>query len=109
MYFIKYVEASNDKFHLSNVGDARRLQQALSEFDVKIRPLLSSMLNYRLPGIRLSEIIALDEVKSQLEKSLLSPLRRGHLYEGAREPTKGVEIFGPPGMNLQSMEKSLDK
>ena len=87
--------------HLSQTGDARKLLDVLSDFDIKIRPILASMLNYRLPDTRLADIIALDNVKVQLETSLLSPLRRGHLYKGRQEPTKGIEIFGPPGMNFK--------
>ena len=82
---------------LDFTGDTRRLRDALCEFDVQLRPLLSSMLTYSLPDKRISDVIAMDNVKLQLGTSLLQPLRFGKLYDGPQESTKAAMLVGPPG------------
>ena len=69
----------------------------MGEFDIKLRPLLSSMLTYSLPDKRLSDVIAMDSVKLILEASILQPLRFGNLYDGPQESTKAAMLCGPPG------------
>ena len=56
-----------------------------------------SMLTYHLPEEKLDDVIAMDNVKHQLETSVIRPVKFGQLYDGPKESTKATMLIGPPG------------
>jgi SpoVK/Ycf46/Vps4 family AAA+-type ATPase len=44
-----------------------------------------------------SDIIGLDEVKDLIFENIIYPMKRPDIFQGLRESSRGILLFGPPG------------
>lgn len=47
--------------------------------------------------VMLDDIVGLESVKRAINENVIWPDKNPELFQGLREPTKGILLFGPPG------------
>ena len=59
------------------------------------------------PGITWNDIIGLAQVKQLLMENIIYPQLRPDLFNGLREPTRGILLYGPPGNGKTMIAKAV--
>ena len=59
------------------------------------------------PGIQWNDIQGLENVKQTLFETIIYPAMRPDLFDGLREPTRGILLYGPPGNGKTMIAKAV--
>ncbi|MGQ4890970.1 MAG: AAA family ATPase [Candidatus Njordarchaeia archaeon] len=59
------------------------------------------------PDIKWDDIADLEDVKRTLMEAIVWPMLRPDLFEGSRQPWKGILLFGPPGCGKTLLAKAV--
>lgn len=59
------------------------------------------------PNVKMSNVAGLEEAKSALREAIILPMKRPDLFKGARNPWRGILLFGPPGTGKTLLARAV--
>ncbi|KAK4111700.1 AAA-domain-containing protein [Canariomyces notabilis] len=79
----------------------------LDEDSKKLRNALAGAILQERPNIRWDDVAGLDGAKEALKEAVLLPIKFPHLFQGKRQPWKGILLYGPPGTGKSYLAKAV--
>lgn len=61
----------------------------------------------RRPLISWGDIIGLESIKDLIFENIIYPMQVPEIFQGLREPAKGILLFGPPGTGKTMIGKAV--
>ncbi len=61
----------------------------------------------RRPLISWNDIIGLESIKDLIFENIIYPMQVPEIFQGLREPSKGILLFGPPGTGKTMIGKAV--
>lgn len=83
-------------------GDA-----VLDEDSKKLRSALAGAILQDRPNVKWDDVAGLEGAKDALKEAVLLPIRFPHLFQGKRQPWKGILLYGPPGTGKSYLAKAV--
>ncbi|CRK46141.1 hypothetical protein BN1723_019912, partial [Verticillium longisporum] len=65
--------------------------------DKKLKNALSGAILQERPNVRWEDVAGLEAAKETLKEAVVIPIRFPSLFQGKRQPWKGILLYGPPG------------
>ena len=59
------------------------------------------------PNVKMSNVAGLEEAKRALREAIILPMKRPDLFKGARNPWRGILLFGPPGTGKTLLARAV--
>jgi spastin len=85
-------------------GSQRLAQKAIP---AKQREAIESEILDSSTGVTFDDVVGLDDVKQALHEAVILPALRPDLFQGLRQPPKGVLVYGPPGNGKTFIAKAV--
>ncbi|KAK3306089.1 P-loop containing nucleoside triphosphate hydrolase protein [Chaetomium strumarium] len=81
--------------------------ETLDEDSKKLRSALAGAILQERPNIRWDDVAGLEQAKEALKEAVLLPIKFPHLFQGKRQPWKGILLYGPPGTGKSYLAKAV--
>ncbi|ROT42022.1 vacuolar protein sorting-associated protein [Sodiomyces alkalinus F11] len=75
--------------------------------DKKLKNALSSAILQERPNVRWEDVAGLEAAKETLKEAVVIPIRFPSLFQGKRQPWKGILLYGPPGTGKSYLAKAV--
>jgi len=59
------------------------------------------------PNVKMSDVAGLEEAKRALREAIILPMKRPDLFKGARNPWRGILLFGAPGTGKTLLARAV--
>lgn len=79
----------------------------LDEDSKKLRSALAGAILQERPNVRWDDVAGLEGAKEALKEAVLLPIKFPHLFQGKRQPWKGILLYGPPGTGKSYLAKAV--
>lgn len=73
----------------------------------KLRGALAGAILSEKPNIRWEDVAGLEQAKEALKEAVILPIKFPHLFQGKRQPWKGILLYGPPGTGKSYLAKAV--
>ncbi|KIW00859.1 uncharacterized protein PV09_07616 [Verruconis gallopava] len=73
----------------------------------KLRGALQGAILSEKPNVRWEDVAGLDQAKEALKEAVILPIKFPHLFQGKRQPWKGILLYGPPGTGKSYLAKAV--
>lgn len=73
----------------------------------KLRGALAGAILTDKPNIKWEDVAGLDQAKEALKEAVILPIKFPHLFQGKRQPWKGILLYGPPGTGKSYLAKAV--
>ena len=74
--------------------------------DAKLKEQLSGTLVTEMPNVKWDDVAGLENAKQALKEAVILPIQYPQLFEGKRQPWKGILLYGPPGTGKSYLAKA---
>ena len=74
--------------------------------DAKLKEQLSGTLVTEMPNVSWDDVAGLENAKRALKEAVILPIQYPQLFEGKRQPWKGILLYGPPGTGKSYLAKA---
>ena len=74
--------------------------------DAKLKEQLSGTLITEMPNVSWDDVAGLENAKQALKEAVILPIQYPQLFEGKRQPWKGILLYGPPGTGKSYLAKA---
>ena len=74
--------------------------------DAKLKEQLSGCLVTEMPNVSWDDVAGLENAKQALKEAVILPIQYPQLFEGKRQPWKGILLYGPPGTGKSYLAKA---
>ena len=74
--------------------------------DAKLKDQLSGCLVTEMPNVSWDDVAGLENAKQALKEAVILPIQYPQLFEGKRQPWKGILLYGPPGTGKSYLAKA---
>ena len=74
--------------------------------DAKLKEQLSGTLITEMPNVKWDDVAGLEKAKQALKEAVILPIQYPQLFEGKRQPWKGILLYGPPGTGKSYLAKA---
>ncbi|KAK4132695.1 AAA-domain-containing protein [Trichocladium antarcticum] len=81
--------------------------EPLDEDSKKLRNALAGAILQERPNVSWDDVAGLDRAKEALKEAVLLPIKFPHLFQGKRQPWKGILLYGPPGTGKSYLAKAV--
>ncbi|CRK16959.1 hypothetical protein BN1708_011897 [Verticillium longisporum] len=75
--------------------------------DKKLKNALSGAILQERPNVRWEDVAGLEAAKETLKEAVVIPIRFPSLFQGKRQPWKGILLYGPPGTGKSYLAKAV--
>jgi len=79
----------------------------LDEDSKKLRSALAGAILQERPNVKWDDVAGLEGAKDALKEAVLLPIQFPHLFQGKRQPWKGILLYGPPGTGKSYLAKAV--
>ncbi|KAK0660798.1 P-loop containing nucleoside triphosphate hydrolase protein [Cercophora samala] len=79
----------------------------LDEDSKKLRNALAGAILQERPNVSWDDVAGLEQAKEALKEAVLLPIKFPHLFQGKRQPWKGILLYGPPGTGKSYLAKAV--
>ena len=73
----------------------------------KLRGQLSGAILTDKPNVKWEDVAGLEGAKEALKEAVILPIKFPHLFQGKRQPWKGILLYGPPGTGKSYLAKAV--
>jgi vacuolar protein-sorting-associated protein 4 len=73
----------------------------------KLRGALAGAILTEKPNVKWEDVAGLDQAKEALKEAVILPIKFPHLFQGKRQPWKGILLYGPPGTGKSYLAKAV--
>lgn len=73
----------------------------------KLRGQLTGAILTDKPNVKWEDVAGLDAAKEALKEAVILPIKFPHLFQGKRQPWKGILLYGPPGTGKSYLAKAV--
>jgi vacuolar protein-sorting-associated protein 4 len=81
--------------------------EPLDEDSKKLRNALAGAILQERPNVSWDDVAGLERAKEALKEAVLLPIKFPHLFQGKRQPWKGILLYGPPGTGKSYLAKAV--
>lgn len=81
--------------------------EPLDEDSKKLRSALAGAILQDRPNVSWDDVAGLEGAKEALKEAVLLPIKFPHLFQGKRQPWKGILLYGPPGTGKSYLAKAV--
>ena len=81
--------------------------EPVDEDSKKLRNALSGAILQERPDVSWDDVAGLEAAKEALKEAVLLPIKFPHLFQGKRQPWKGILLYGPPGTGKSYLAKAV--
>ncbi len=81
--------------------------ETLDEDSKKLRNALAGAILQERPNVSWDDVAGLEGAKEALKEAVLLPIKFPHLFQGKRQPWKGILLYGPPGTGKSYLAKAV--
>jgi vacuolar protein-sorting-associated protein 4 len=81
--------------------------EKLDEDSKKLRSALAGAILQDRPNVSWDDVAGLEGAKEALKEAVLLPIKFPHLFQGKRQPWKGILLYGPPGTGKSYLAKAV--
>jgi vacuolar protein-sorting-associated protein 4 len=74
--------------------------------DKALKDQLSGCLVTEIPNVSWDDVAGLENAKQALKEAVILPIQYPQLFEGKRQPWKGILLYGPPGTGKSYLAKA---
>lgn len=75
--------------------------------DAKLSAAIAEAIVCEKPNVHWSDVAGQEEAKKALNEAVVMPLKYPQLFEGNREPWRGILLYGPPGTGKSYIAKAV--
>ncbi|RYP08581.1 hypothetical protein DL764_001816 [Monosporascus ibericus] len=79
----------------------------VDEDSKKLRNALAGAILQDRPNVKWDDVAGLEGAKEALKEAVLLPIKFPHLFQGKRQPWKGILMYGPPGTGKSYLAKAV--
>lgn len=79
----------------------------VDEDSKKLRSALAGAILQDRPNVKWDDVAGLEAAKEALKEAVLLPIKFPHLFQGKRQPWKGILLYGPPGTGKSYLAKAV--
>ena len=79
----------------------------VDEDSKKLRSALAGAILQDRPNVKWDDVAGLEGAKEALKEAVLLPIKFPHLFQGKRQPWKGILMYGPPGTGKSYLAKAV--
>jgi vacuolar protein-sorting-associated protein 4 len=73
----------------------------------KLRGALAGAVLSEKPNVKWEDVAGLEGAKDALKEAVILPIKFPHLFQGKRQPWKGILLYGPPGTGKSYLAKAV--
>lgn len=73
----------------------------------KLRGALQGAILTDKPNVKWEDVAGLEGAKEALKEAVILPIKFPHLFQGKRQPWKGILLYGPPGTGKSYLAKAV--
>ena len=73
----------------------------------KLRGQLTGAILTDKPNVKWEDVAGLEGAKEALKEAVILPIKFPHLFQGKRQPWKGILLYGPPGTGKSYLAKAV--
>jgi vacuolar protein-sorting-associated protein 4 len=77
------------------------------EEEDELEEAISDIIVVEKPNVKMSNVAGLEEAKRALREAIILPMKRPDLFKGARNPWRGILLFGPPGTGKTLLARAV--
>jgi vacuolar protein-sorting-associated protein 4 len=116
MYYLKAKEYLARAKELKDTGlqpadsGLKRSGRGGSETDEEedeLSSAISEIIVVEKPNVKMSDVAGLELAKRALREAIILPMKRPDLFKGARNPWRGILLFGPPGTGKTLLARAV--
>jgi vacuolar protein-sorting-associated protein 4 len=100
----------NKKTPMGANGKASGAKGGEEEVDAdakKLRGALAGAILQDKPNVSWEDVAGLEQAKESLKEAVILPIKFPHLFQGKRQPWKGILLYGPPGTGKSYLAKAV--
>lgn len=101
--------SNNGKSAMGTNGTSTSKSKSGGEDDdsKKLRNALSGAILQERPNVKWEDIAGLEGAKETLKEAVVLPIKFPELFQGKRQPWKGILLYGPPGTGKSYLAKAV--
>ena len=73
----------------------------------EIEEAIDDIIVVEKPNVKMSQVAGLEMAKRALREAIILPMKRPDLFKGARNPWRGILLFGPPGTGKTLLARAV--
>lgn len=73
----------------------------------QLKQALQSAIVIETPNVKWSDVAGLELAKESLQEAVVLPLRFPKMFQGKRQPWRGILLYGPPGTGKSFLAKAV--
>ncbi|MBN1327908.1 MAG: AAA family ATPase [Candidatus Heimdallarchaeota archaeon] len=73
----------------------------------ELEEAIAEIIVIEKPNVKMSQVAGLEEAKRALREAIILPMKRPDLFKGARNPWRGILLFGPPGTGKTLLARAV--
>ncbi|MCK5183228.1 MAG: AAA family ATPase, partial [Candidatus Heimdallarchaeota archaeon] len=77
------------------------------EEEDELEEAISEIIIVEKPNVKMSQVAGLVEAKRALREAIILPMKRPDLFKGARNPWRGILLFGAPGTGKTLLARAV--